>query len=87
MVSLAAKIAPRSRPALLVGEPAKRIAALARDVHADLIITSSYKPIFSTQLVDISDPIGIVNETACPVLIYHEADILEAAGRPRQSRY
>jgi nucleotide-binding universal stress UspA family protein len=87
MVSLAAKIAPRSRPALLVGEPAKRIAALARDVHADLIVTSSYKPIFSAQLVDIGDPIRIVNETACPVLVCHEADVLEGAGRPLRSRY
>ena len=87
MVSFAAKTAPRSRPALLVGEPAKRIAALARDVHADLIITSNYKPIFPTQLFDISDSINIVHEAACPVLIYDEVDVLEGAGGPLQCRY
>jgi nucleotide-binding universal stress UspA family protein len=86
MVRLASKSAPRSRPALLVGEPAKRIAALARDIHADLIVTSSYHPIFPTQHFDISDTIRIVREAGCPVLVYPEAGVLEGADCPRQSR-
>jgi len=77
MVSLASKIAPRCRPALLVGEPAKRITALACDVHADLIITSSYKPIFPTQGFHMSDIIELVREATCPVLVYHEAGVLQ----------
>ena len=87
MVSLASKIAPRCRPALLVGEPAKRIAALACDVHADLIITSSYKSIFPTQLFHMSDIIKLVREATCPVLVYRETGVLEGAGRALQSRY
>src|SRR5690348_9042778 len=41
LVDQVRRIVPWCKSAFLVGEPAKRIAALARDVHADLIITSS----------------------------------------------
>jgi nucleotide-binding universal stress UspA family protein len=87
LVTQAREIAPRCRPALLVGEPAKRIAALARDVHADLIITTGYDPKFPMQLLDMSDAMRIVREAPCPVLICHEAGILERSDRPLQSQY
>jgi nucleotide-binding universal stress UspA family protein len=75
LVIQARGIAPRCRSALLVGEPAKRIATLARDVHADLIITSSYDPEFPAQLFNMSRAMKLVQEAPCPVLVYHEAGI------------
>jgi nucleotide-binding universal stress UspA family protein len=75
LVTQARRIAPRCRSALLVGEPAKRVAMLARDVQADLIITSSYDPEFSVQRFNLSGAMKIVREAPCPVLVYHEAGI------------
>ena len=59
-------IVPSCKSALLVGEPAKRVSALARDIQADLIATSSYYQILLNSLI---------RTTPCSILVYHEADI------------
>jgi nucleotide-binding universal stress UspA family protein len=67
-------IAPRCKSAFLVGEPAGRIAALARDSHADLIITASYQRRFIPQLLVPDKAIEIARQAPCPVLLYQEED-------------
>ena len=67
-------IAPGCKSAFLVGEPAGRIAALARDSHADLIITASYQRRFVPQLLVPDKTIEIARQAPCPVLVYPERD-------------
>lgn len=67
-------VVPRCQSALLVGEPAERIASLARDAHADLIITASYEPEFLTRLFNLNEAVELVHHAPCPVLVYHETD-------------
>jgi nucleotide-binding universal stress UspA family protein len=67
-------IVPEVKSALLVGEPPERLARLARDTQADLIVTSSYNPRVVTQLFNLDNALRIVHQAPCPVLVYHEAD-------------
>lgn len=68
------RIAPGCKSAFLVGEPADRIAALARDSHADLIITTSYHRRFIPQLFIPDKAVKIAHQAPCPVLVYREED-------------
>jgi nucleotide-binding universal stress UspA family protein len=68
------RLVPGCKSAFLVGEPAERIASLARDAHADLIITTSYDPKFFTELFKLNNAIKLVHQASCPVLVYHEVD-------------
>jgi nucleotide-binding universal stress UspA family protein len=74
LVTDARGIVPRCKSALLVGEPAERIASLVRDAHADLIVTTSYDPKFLTELFQFNQAVELVHQASCPVLVYHEAD-------------
>lgn len=65
-------IVPRCKSPLLVGEPAERIATFARDVRADLIVTTSYDPKFGTRLFTVDKAVKIVLQAPCSVLVYHE---------------
>jgi len=58
---------PICKAALLAGDPAKRIASLAQDVHAELIVTASSDPIL-TQLLNVDKAVKM----PCPVLVYHD---------------
>ena len=67
-------IAPRCKSAFLVGEPADRIAVLARDSRADFIITTSYHPSFIPELFVPEKTMKIAGQAPCPVLVYPEED-------------
>ena len=67
-------IAPRCKSAFLVGEPADRITTLARDSHADLIVTTSYQRRFIPRSFIPDKAIKIVGRAPCPVLVYREED-------------
>ena len=67
-------IAPWCKSAFLVGEPADRIVALARDSHADLIITTSYPRRFIAQRFVPDKAVEIARQASCPVLVYREED-------------
>jgi universal stress protein A len=67
-------IAPWCKSAFLIGEPADRIAALARDSHADLIVTTSYHRRFIPQLFIPDKAMKIVRKAPCSVLVYREED-------------
>jgi nucleotide-binding universal stress UspA family protein len=68
-------IAPESKSTFLVGEPADRITALARDSHADLIITTSYHRPFITGFPLLDQAIKIARQAPCSVLVYQEEDV------------
>jgi len=65
-------IAPRCKSAFLVGEPADRIAALARDSRTDLIITTIYRRTFIQSSFFSEKAIEIARQAPCPVLVYYE---------------
>jgi nucleotide-binding universal stress UspA family protein len=66
-------IVPWCKSAFLVGEPAERIAALARDSHADLIITTSYhRSLLSVFILDKA--VELARRAPCSVLVYQEED-------------
>jgi len=67
-------IAPWCKSAFLIGDPANRIAALARDSHADLIVTTSYHRRFIPQLFIPDKAMKIVRKAPCSVLVYREED-------------
>ena len=67
-------IAPWCKSAFLIGEPADRIAALARDSHAGLIVTTSYHRRFIPQLFVPDKAVKIARQAPCPVLVYREED-------------
>jgi universal stress protein F len=58
--------------AFLDGEPAERIAALARQMDADLIVTASHHPTFLARLFNFDKAPQILHRAPCPVLIFHE---------------
>jgi nucleotide-binding universal stress UspA family protein len=74
LVNQARRIAPGCKSAFLVGKPADRIAALARDSHADLIVTTSYQPRFIPSLSVLDKAVAIARQAPCPVLVYQEED-------------
>jgi nucleotide-binding universal stress UspA family protein len=55
-----------------VGDPAEEIAALARDIGADLIVTASHHPMLLARLFNLDKAPQIMYRTPCPVLVYHE---------------
>ena len=57
--------------AFLVGAPAERISALARDIGIDLIVTASHHPTFVGRLFHLDKATLILHRAPCPVLIYH----------------
>lgn len=68
------RIVPWCKSAFLVGHPVERIATLARDSQADLVITSSYDRRFVTDVFGLGKAVGIAREAPCPVLAYPEED-------------
>ncbi|PWT86107.1 MAG: hypothetical protein C5B58_01960 [Acidobacteria bacterium] len=65
---------PGCKSAFLVVNPADRIAALARDSHADLIIATSYQRRFIPSLSVLDKAVAIARQAPCPVLVYQEED-------------
>jgi nucleotide-binding universal stress UspA family protein len=68
------KIVPVCESVFLEGEAAEQIAALARDVDADLIVTASHHPKFLGRLFNLDQAPKIMHQAPCPVLVYHEKD-------------
>jgi nucleotide-binding universal stress UspA family protein len=66
------KLVPVCESVFLMGEPAEQIAALARDVDADLIVTASHHPTFLGRLFNLDKAPQIMHRAPCPVLVYHE---------------
>jgi nucleotide-binding universal stress UspA family protein len=66
------KLVPVCESVFLTGEPAEQIAALARDVDADLIVTASHHPTFLGRLFNLDKAPQIMHRAPCPVLVYHE---------------
>jgi nucleotide-binding universal stress UspA family protein len=58
-------------PVSVIGDPAERIAAMARAINADLIITASHHPKFLARLFNLDTAPQIMHRAPCPVLIYH----------------
>ena len=56
----------------LVGEAAEQISSLAREIHADLIVTASHHPTFLGRLFNLQKAPKILHRAPCPVLIYQE---------------
>jgi nucleotide-binding universal stress UspA family protein len=65
---------PWCKSAFLVGEPAERIASLARDVRADLIITTSSHLRFLSRMFNLDNGARIVRPASCPVFVYQATD-------------
>jgi universal stress protein A len=59
---------------ILVGNPAQHIAALARDIDADLIVTASHHPTLLARMFNLDKAPHIMHRAPCPVLVYHEKD-------------
>lgn len=74
LVNQVRRMVPWCKSAFLVGEPANRIATLARDSHADLIITTSYHRSFLPQLFILDKGIELARRAPCPVLVYQEEE-------------
>ena len=68
------RIVPWCKSAFLVGDPVERIAALARDSQADLIIITCYDRRWATELFSLDRAVRIACEARCSVLVYHEED-------------
>ena len=62
--------------AFLVGAPAERISALARDLDADLIVTASHHSTFVGRLFHLDKATLILHRAPCPVLIYRDESTL-----------
>jgi nucleotide-binding universal stress UspA family protein len=56
----------------LIGEPAGKITALAREIDADLIVTASHHLTFLGRLFNLDKAPQIMHQAPCPVLVYHE---------------
>jgi nucleotide-binding universal stress UspA family protein len=56
----------------LVGEAAEKIAELAREIDADLIVTASHHMTFLGRLFNLDKAPQIMQQAPCPVLVYHE---------------
>jgi nucleotide-binding universal stress UspA family protein len=54
---------------------AERISALAREIHADLIVTASHHPRFLVRLFTLDQAPEIMRRAPCPVLVYHDKNI------------
>jgi nucleotide-binding universal stress UspA family protein len=63
-------------PVFLVGEPAERISALAREIDADLIVTASHHPSFLGRLFKLDKATLILHRAPCPVLICPDENLL-----------
>jgi len=74
LVNQVRRITPWCKSAFLVGEPADRITALARDSQADLIITTSYHRSLLPSLFIPDKAIELARRAPCPVLVYQEED-------------
>ena len=65
----------KCKSAFLVGEPAQRVSKLARDIHADLIVTTDCDLTLRSWLLDLGDETDIVHLAPCSVVIFPtEAD-------------
>jgi universal stress protein A len=56
----------------LIGEPVGRISGLAREIDADLIVTSSHHLTFLGRLFNLDKAPQIMHQAPCSVLVYHE---------------
>jgi len=74
LIDHARAIVPWCKSAFLVGEPAERIASLARDVHADLIIAPGSYLRFLTRMFNLDTGARFVRQAPCPVLVYQVTD-------------
>jgi nucleotide-binding universal stress UspA family protein len=68
-------LVPECESIFLMGEPAERISALAREIHADLIVTASHHPRFLVRLFTLDQAPEIMHRAPCPVLVYHDKNI------------
>jgi nucleotide-binding universal stress UspA family protein len=59
------------RPVFLVGDPVLRTCELARDLHADLIVTGSHHRNFGAGLFKPDKAMKIMRHAFCPVVVYH----------------
>jgi len=66
----------RCQSVFLIGEPAEQISRLARDMEADLLVTASHHPTFLGRLFNLGQALHLQHRAPCPVLIYHEKDIV-----------
>jgi universal stress protein A len=66
------QVVPKCQSVCVEGEPAEQLAALARDLDADLIIIASHHPIFLARLFNLDKAPKIVHRVHCPVLVFHE---------------
>lgn len=57
-----------------VGDPAEEVNLIAKDLHADLIITASHHPRFLSRLFGTDQAPRILHRAQCPVLVYHEGN-------------
>jgi nucleotide-binding universal stress UspA family protein len=57
-----------------VGDPAEEVNLIAKDLHADLIITASHHPGFLSRLFGTDQAPRILHRAECPVLVYHESN-------------
>jgi nucleotide-binding universal stress UspA family protein len=71
--------------AFVVGAPAERISALARDTDADLIVTASHHPTFLGRLFHLDKATLILHRAPCPVLIYCNESTL--VGDPKNGNF
>jgi nucleotide-binding universal stress UspA family protein len=71
--------------AFLVGAPAERISALARDMDADLVVTASHHPSFLGRLFHLDKATLILHRAPCPVLICHNESTL--GGDPKNLNF
>ena len=61
--------------AFLIGNPAEEITTLARDIHADLIVTAAcHHPTFLGSLFNLDKAPQIMHRAPCPVLVYHQKE-------------
>lgn len=66
------RLIPECQSVSLEGDPAEEIAALARDLDADLIVIASHHPTFLARLFNWDKAPKITHRAPCPVLVYHE---------------
>ena len=62
------------KSAFLVGNPVEEITTLARDIHADLIVTACHHSTFLRSLFNLEKAPQIMHRAPCPVLVYHQKE-------------
>ncbi|MEM9616969.1 MAG: universal stress protein [Pseudomonadota bacterium] len=81
ITTLAERLAPGARAAVLDGEPADAVAEYANETHADLIVTGSHQRNFWNTLFQGSASRELVQEAPCAVFLVTKAFAAKLAGR------